>query len=389
VTLYEKTGEIFLDLAPTLKLFGGETALLITVEELVDAFELDAYQVLTDRPEWARALALKRYVEIPPGQSQARLLELPLERLMGCGDPNEAEDSLHCRHELIRFMQRVGLKRIGDFASLSQSAVGRRFGQKGVQLLEWTLGKRELCLPLFSPEESIVETIPTNEIVSLDALLFLLRQLLVRVEARLVGRAQAARQLSLTFYLASGQRKTERFTFSEPLREAQSLLRLLREFLNHSTPPWDSPLESLILTVSDTSPFTAGQLSLFDEGENRYANLAEYIARLRARYGEEQVGFPRLRESYLPERSWENLWQPSPSTPDSPLPERPLFLFSPARPCTPLPQWQLTPSENLAVEWWEEGGNRRYYTADTPDGKRLWIYWDGQRNAWFLHGTFD
>jgi hypothetical protein len=66
-----------------------------------------------------------------------------------------------------------------------------------------------------------------------------------------------------------------------------------------------------------------------------------------------------------------------------------LFVFVPPRPCSPPQGWELTPTENLTAEWWELGGNRRYFIAENRQGERLWVYQDRETGSWFLHGTFD
>ena len=392
-----KANALYLEIGGTQRLFGGEEGVLYLAENLASPFELEKRYVLNDRPEWAPALAIAPEVWLQKGQSQARLFQLPIDRIEYCGDPMTFEAEGPARKNLTAFMKRVGIRAIGDFARLSTAAVGRRFGKMGVELGEWVHGNRELVLPPLVSQENIRESLDADSISSLEELLFLLRQTLVRIEARLRGRALVARQIRLVFFLESRQILERFLDLSEPMQESQALLKLLKEFLSHQT--WTSPLEKLEVEVSKTEPFTAGQLSLFDKGENRFLDLAQYVERLKNRFGFESVGFPDLQESYLPERSWKNVWPPPKANrvADSgnrsqgfPAPGiRPLFLFTPAKPCPAPRHCRLIPSENLATEWWEEGGDRSYFIAETPQGERLWVYWDCQRREWFLQGTFD
>jgi protein ImuB len=380
--------QIFLEISATQRLFGGEGNLLFAAEELVATFIKEVWWVLTDRPEWAPALATEPEVLLPPGKSQERLGQLPLDRLEYCGDPALSPEERKERRALISFMKKVGLQRISDFTRLSPAALNRRFGKKGAELQSWALGKRELPLPIFFPSEPLKEILETEDIYNLESLLFLLRQGLIRLEARLEGRARMAKQIRLTFILESRQCKTETLTLSEPLLEAQSILKLLREKLNSLQ--WDSPLQRLEIEITDTLPWTPGQLSLWDKSENRFTELAQYVARLKARFGESQVGVAELQESYVPERSWKNVWPPKKiDLLPPPLPQRPLFLFNPPKACEPPKHYQLIPSENLATEWWDTGAYRRYFIAHTPQGERLWLYLDCQKGSWFIHGTFD
>ena len=107
------------------------------------------------------------------------------------------------RRDLIRFMKRVGIKKISDFAALSPTAIGGRFGKMGVTLLDWISGEGELILPPFIPEETLTERLQTDEITSLESLLQYLRPTLDRIKVRLQGRSQMAKTLQLKFYLES------------------------------------------------------------------------------------------------------------------------------------------------------------------------------------------
>ena len=128
-----------------------------------------------------------------------------------------------------------------------------------------------------------------------------------------------------------------------------------------------------------------------------FSDLAEYLTKLRAKFGEAQVGFPALQESYLPERSWQAVWPPQEVTfqilmeneKHYSTSHRPLFLFIPPKICYPLASWKLISTENLMTEWWTEKGGRRYFIALPPQGNRLWVYWDLEEKVWYAHGTFD
>jgi protein ImuB len=376
-----------LDIGGTQQLFGGEKGILSLMDKLIASFAVEGRLVLTDRPEWAKAFAFQKQSILPAGKSYSRLLLLPIERLEVCGDPAALEEEFRERNHLVRFMKRVGMRLISDFAMLGPTAIGRRFGSLGMEIHQWVAGTKELCLPPVVFSEPVKETIDTEEIPSLENLLFYLRQSLVRIESRLRGRGTLAKTLKLTFELETGHRITSPLPLSQPMAEASSLLRLLKEHLGKTT--WEAPLQSLEIEVSDTVPFTPGQLSLWDKMENQFADLARFVGRLRARFGEKAVGFADLQESYLPECSWKNVWPPPADRSYPSFPQRPPFLFSPPKPYVLRKHWKLIPSESLAAEWWENTGERHYFIAASPQGERLWIFWDEKNQRWFLHGTFD
>lgn len=379
--------EIFLEIGGTQKLFGGEAGLLLKAETLAANFRLQKRMVLCDRPEWGRALSTAPEVVIPPGKSREALGRLPISRLGLCGDPHTFSEEEKEREKLVLFLRKVGLRTIGDFAALPATAVNRRFGKMGVLLREWVTGEKEFLLPPFFAKEVLKENVDADEVTSLDSLLLFLRQGLVKLELRLRGRALSAKKLQLTFNLESKNAVTRVLEVAHPTQDAQALLKLLKDFL--PTVQWDSPLARLEIEVIDTLPWTPGQLSLLDKGENRFYDLAQYVGRLRARLGAAKVGFAEFQESYFPESSWKNVWPPSVKSAPQDVPNRPLFLFFPPKPCSPPKNWELIPSEDISSEWWERNDRRSYFVAKNPQGAQLWVYFDRQEREWFLHGVFD
>jgi protein ImuB len=384
--------ELFLDISVTEKFFKGETNTLAAFEKLKTLFHLEGTTVLTDKIEWARPFRKdNKTVVLPPGKSQSQLFELPIEHLQDCGDPPALEREEREIQKLIAFMKRVGMRKISDFAKLEATAISRRFGKLGILLHQWVLGTREVHLTPFFPSEELKEILDAEDVGSMDSLFFCLEEMLNKLSYRLHGRALVARELKLRFFVESGNHKTHPLKLSEPMRETSSFLKVLRDFLGNKK--WDSPLQSLEVEVSDHEASAPMQLSFFDEFENRFSDLSHYVERLRARFGEQSVGFPVLQESYHPERSWKNIWPPSKARTETSPPRyhrlRPLFLYTPPRPYAPPSNWKLIPSENLAAEWWERGGFRRYFIAHTPQGTRLWLFWDTETQKWFLQGTFD
>ena len=169
--VYSIQNTLFLDIEPTQMLFGNEERILHSATQLAQHFGLNPHYVLTDRPEWAHALISDPQIVIPTGKSFERLLSLDLSRLAYCGDPSELKSEFKEKEELARFMKRVGMRLIQDFANLSVTAIGRRFGKCGIRLLEWVLGQREVILPPFVPDSLISEALDAEEICSLENLL--------------------------------------------------------------------------------------------------------------------------------------------------------------------------------------------------------------------------
>lgn len=388
--------ELFIDLTPTLKWFGGEEAWLTAFEKLRESFNERTPYLVGDRMEWSKAFyerdseaLLEKALVIPPGQSQSWLWQLPIERLMAVGDPTLLAAERKDREYLVSFMRRVGLNRICDFVRLDATAIGRRFGKRGLILQDWLLGHRPIAFPPFVSREPLKEFIDAEDLISVQALLHQARGAFDRIAARLVGRGEMAKVIQVSFYFDEQATQHQFLTFHEPARTTAALIKPLEQYLDR--PRWEGPLKFIELEVKETGRFVPGQLSLFETTENRMADLAGYVQELQGRWGEEAVGFAELQESYVPERSWRRVFPPPVAADHRPwVGMRPPILYSPPRPYTPPRHFSLTPSENLATEWWEDSGAyRRYFIAHHPHGPKLWLFWDCQKREWFLQGSFD
>ena len=382
------TQNIYVEISNTTNWWGGENIILQKTQELLSAFQFEVPFVLTDRPEWAKAFEQSCNTILAPQQSYSALLSLPIDRLSYCGDPQTLDSELPERNQLIAFMRRVGLRAIKDFLHLPLSAISRRFGKTGILLQEWVSGTRHLSLPDFFPEAPIQATLDMEEIGEMDQLLFAIKQQLVRMEARLRGRHLAAKSLEMVFVFSNKLQKSYRIVFDQPTQESQTLFLSLRDRLNDIH--WDSPPYQLELKTLETVSHQRGQLSLWDQSEQKFTQANQYVQRIKNRWGERTIGAPQLVPSYLPEHSWKKSWPPTeiPTTETHPhnLSHRPLLLFNEPRPFTPGLQWTLQPSEKLDTEWWNQTGQRQYYIASSRSGEKAWVYWDIKLRAFFTHG---
>ena len=381
------TAGVYLDIAGTARLFGGEAGVLDRVERLLSSFNLVAGLIVCDRPEWARPLAAqRRTLVLDKGHGPEALWRLPVNRLVECGDPSRLESGHEERTKIVGFLGKVGLATWGSFARLPEAAVLRRFGRAGSELHAVANGRYSFPLPRFEPRDPLEETIDAEETVSLDGVLFLLRQALVRLEARLVGRRLAAKAVSARLHFDSSPSISHALPLLEPTYASTDLLRLLQEILGRLR--GDSPLTRIDIAITDTIPNEPVQFSLFDDTQHRRAEMSKFVARLRGRFGDGSAGFAALTESFLPERSWRVAWPPAPAPPPRPdAPERPLVLYATAREVRPQTSWELHESERVSAEWWRGTAPRRYFVARTPRGERLWIYRD--RAGWFAQGAFE
>ncbi|NBX92806.1 MAG: hypothetical protein EB120_02960 [Proteobacteria bacterium] len=379
--------DIYADISPTEKLFGGEQRLIQKVETLLDLFQTHPPWVVTEKINWAKALCIREKNILKPGESQALLLSLPIDSLVCCGNPLLIKNEEKARVELVAFLKKLGLHFCSDFLKIPPASISRRFGKLGVSLLHSLQGENEPALPLFEPNEPIRFSIETESLFSLESLLFEIERVLPLLEARLQGRHTLIQQMNLSFFLENKTQLNTLITFSPMTREPAVILRVLSECLNQMQ--WSSPLRHFSVQITESITTSASQLNLLDNTEERFQELGDYVYRMRLRFGERNVGFPLLQSTYLPESSWTLIWPPQENAFVYPPHKRPLFLFSNPFPFDLNRQWSLTELEHLNLDWWKTSIHRHYFLATHQQGEKLWVFWDLQKKKWFCHGCFD
>lgn len=395
VYLPSKT-QVFLELSATTKPLGGWETQRAMVEELLERMGPLDRLAFVDRAGWAQALA-DRWTgpALPnrdPAQSASRLWQQPIDKLPALAPPGDVDTAVFAAHCVVP-LKRVAVDMLGRFAALPADAVHRRFGRRGLALHRRLLGSEPLPLAPFHDRSPLVETIEADEdCPSLDALWPDVLRAMNRVAARLSGRRQEARELTLLLRCDGVPKRRETLLLASPSAEGKTLARAVHDWLSARGLP--GPLRTLTVTVHEAVDARRGQLSLFGESPALEASVGAFVGRLRQRYGDDRVGFPAPRESYWPERSFRLQWPPPPfATNRDDLPRRPLWLFDPPRPWTPGPETVLVPLEILAPEWWRgESSYRRYYAAESAEAE-LWVFEElspasAFEARWYLHGRF-
>ena len=394
ISLPSKT-QVFLELSCTTKPLGGWESQRALVESLLEkAGPLDRL-AFVDRASWAPALAEPWtgpwLPNRDPAQSAQRLWQLPIDQLPALATPGDLDGAIFAAGCVVP-LKRVAIDRLGRFAALAADTVHRRFGRRGLEL------HRRLCdvlpLPLapFHDLAPLIETLDAEDCPSLDALYPDLAQAMTRVGARLLGRRQEARELTLAIRCEGAPRIRESLLLASPSANGRQLARSIHDWIAARSLP--GPLRLLTITVHEAVDARRGQLALFGDSPALEASLGAFVGQLQHRYGEGRVGFPAARESYWPERSFRLQWPPPPvlAGRDN-FPRRPLWLFDPPRPWTPGPETTLTPLEIVAPEWWRgESSVRRYYAAADVESE-LWVFEEIDPSSlsesrWYQHGRF-
>ncbi len=127
-------------------------------------------------------------------------------------------------------------------------------------------------------------------------------------------------------------------------------------------------------------------MELLDGGKRRDEGWSGLLDKLRARLGDSAIRQLGLRDDHRPEHAW-CVVNGKPPDAELPYQERPLWLLEP-RPVRNLPR-RLGQPERIEAGWADDQDEcRDYYIAETEDGARLWMFRDGAKGQWYVHGIW-
>ncbi|HEV2281589.1 MAG TPA: DNA polymerase Y family protein [bacterium] len=315
---------------------------------------------------------------------------------------------LHLPPEMLDALGRLGVRTVDDLLRLPAGGLIERFGPAAERLHRQASG--DLWAPL-APRPAIE---PVRRHLILDdpeadaqRLLFMVKQVLHPLLARLASRGQALSALDLR--LRTGREwSAHAVRPAAPTLDAVRLADLVR--LRLETARVDAGVTEICVEAA-AALAPPEQLALWAEhprlarGERPARDLeagTRAIDRLRARYGDEGVVCAVLRDGHLPEArfGWESVTHMS-----SPRPRRPetrslvrrifarpvpLRAGAVAEPAVAGPfivsggWWAAPPREDGVRE-----AHRTYYFMEGAAGGLWWVFYDQVRRRWFLHGQVE
>ena len=302
---------LFLDVASTARLHGGEEAALEAALELAKDFEfLDASASVSDTPSGAQAFAASRPRRspsgssrfiCPPGEERANLqpLSLPLllqlEGLEPWPQPSAIESMADFFHE-------VGFRRLGDLDRFAVDSMRERWGATGELVWKRLRALDRRPISPFAPSEPLREGGHFDFPLSLVSLLLhASRRPLERLFARLQGRGLFAEKA--TFELRGEYSGSVRVIELEPRTPSRNLdlfMTLLERKLDQAG-AFDDPVRAFDLSVI-ARPEEISQLDFFEPRETdseRVENLMSVLKQTQA-----EASFFQPRQSLIPERAW-------------------------------------------------------------------------------------
>ncbi|TWO69032.1 DNA polymerase Y family protein [Caenimonas sedimenti] len=391
---------LLLEVSASERLFGGRQALLRFLVE----------ETPLSKVSWARGRTA--LVALASLRLQARGIERP-KNVDGL-----PLDVLTAATEHLPTLERIGCRTWGDLRSLPRGGLARRFGSALLDALDAGYAER--------PERYAWITLPESfdmnlELVSLATtapeLMWSAQRLLTQLQVWLQARHRGVLALELEWTLdlrrLNGKRlpSHERLPVrtAEPTQDITHLRRLVNEHLGRAQ--LAAPANHLRLRSLETQPWHGDSRGFLPEDNRQGEKLHQFIERLSARLGPQNVVVPMAHADWRPERMQQ--WAPARDSeaqtatqadalyPPWLLPQPLALEVRNDKPHFGGPLERLTRLYRVETGWWENGepALRDYFVARSQEAGLLWIYRERpvslaadlehtQKFRWFLQGLY-
>jgi len=313
---------------------------------------------------------------------------------------------------IIEKLHKLGLKTIGSFITMPNTALKRRFGQSILKRLAQALGEEmEITDPIipitpFQERLTSLEPIRTAEGIEI-AIKTLLQMLCERLQKEMKG----LRKCTLTCYRIDGVVVKTEIGTSKPSRNTLHLFKLFENKISQIEP--DLGIELFVMDAPVVEELNSSQDALWTVSGKDESVIAELLDRLSGKTGVQAIHRFLPAEHYWPERSFKNAISLSekPSTEwrtDLPRPLHILPVPELIEVSVPIPDYppllfryknvihnvkKADGPERIEQEWWlQQGLYRDYYCVEDEHGCRYWLFRSGDYDSgnvkWFMHGFF-
>ena len=200
--------------------------------------------------------------------------------------------------ELLETLERWGIRRFHDLASLPPLGIAERLGPEGLHLRELARGEADRkLLPIAESLRFDDEIELEYPVELLEPLAFLLARLLNGLCTRLATRALATNELRLRLKLENRSTHESTLRLPVPSLDSKAFLKLLQ--LDLEAHPPAAPVVHVRLEVNPVKP-QAAQNGLFVLTAPEPVKLELTLARIKAIVGEGRVGRPELPDTHRP-----------------------------------------------------------------------------------------
>ncbi len=298
----------WIDVTGVPHLFGGEEGLAADLIGRLAAASVTAQVGIADTLGAAHALArFAASAPAPsaiavPGAAKAAIASLPVAALRL--DP-----------DLVRLLNRLGLRHVDTLFGLSRSALERRFRMSGpsragavkadafsaLMRLDQALGTiREPLRPFFAQPDVSARLAFEDPLLTSEGLTTVVRELCTRVSQQLEALKLGARRFQLRLYRVDSSVAEIGVGTSAPSHNAHHVFHLIQEKLG--TIDAGFGIDVVELGARNLNPLAAEQMALTPADRQARTNPALLIDRLLNRLGPDRLYGLSPHESHIPER---------------------------------------------------------------------------------------
>jgi len=399
--------DLFLDITGTSHLFGGEDALLETIQSKLSRLGFTARLGLagTKAAAWGFSHYGSDKSNISSEDLRTAVQTLPVEALkMGHGP------TILCKQ--------LGLKTIGALLALPQRTLASRIGLEGIKRIRQLLGEEAEVTRFARHRQRLIEVMQfPDPIGHSSGVEMALERLLTRLCQRLLSLHRGIRKASLILEKVDHETLSFSINTARPNCDVEALKRLFSHHFEQLDVGFG--IERMLLHARHTGPLNNRQMDMDDackdSGQDALDGLINTLSNM---FGYERVQRFTPAHSHIPERGFSREYALYPTQDPRlgqswimPLCKRPLLLFK--KPVgvwreqstnSSVPQtiiWKnekciITPlsgPERIEPDWWYDNpqwrsGPRDYWWVQTRCGTLLWIFCVADKTCtqWYVHG---
>lgn len=392
---------LILDISGCPHLWGGELPYLNAIITRFHKGGYDARAAIADTigTAWAVAHYRSNTPIVAPGRQAEALLSLP-------------PAALRVESTILKRMEKLGFREIGQFIHIPQTNLRRRFGDVLLTRLEQALGTGYETLQPVSPAPVYLERLPCLEpIRTAKGIEIALQRLLETLCERFLREGKGMRAGILKGYRIDGKTVQISIGTNRASRSAVHLFKLFELKIPEIEPALGIELFTLEATLVEDVSET--QEAIWNTGCNNPKAIAELLDNIAGKVGMQAIHRYLPQEHYWPESSVKevNSLEEQPETEWRTDQPRPLHLLpepEPVEVMVVLPDYpplhfryrgeiiriaKADGPERIEQEWWlQTGPPRDYYRVEDEDGARYWLFrlglYGSEKPQWFLHGFF-
>lgn len=320
--------------------------------------------------------------------------------------------SLRLDQGILRRMEKLGFRQIGQFIDMPQPVLRRRFGEALLLRMGQALGLEHEHIEAVRPIRPYLERLPCMEpILTLTGIEIALKRLLKKLCDRMAKEGKGLRAGIFKGHRVDGEIVQIDIGTGRASHHPEHLFKLFQ--LNISSLDPGLGIELFVLEAPLVEEVNGVQNALWDSESFDNKAISELLDNIRGKMGMNTVHCYLPQEHHWPERSIKEVSFLEGKA-DVKWPKgtgRPLHLLSEPEPIevmVPLPDYpprhfryrgkifrisKADGPERIEQEWWlQTGPPRDYYCVEDEEGVRYWLFrlrlYGHGDPEWFLHGLF-